>query len=123
MLTINDSLYSQTKKIGVAQAVASDEDASNQNNKPSTPPSHTPSIFTHYFHIITRTCMPLETATIFIPSLAFSYNIHTPSYPMFRNTPSCYNPMKLGRKTLSSCLELSHIKRSRTAHTKKTKIY
>ena len=98
MLTITDSLYSLTKKIGVAQAVASDEDASNQNNKPSTPSSHTLSIFTHYFLIIARICMPLETATIFIPSLAFSYNIHSPSSPMFRNTPSCYTPNETRNK-------------------------
>ena len=79
-------LISQSHKIGVLQAVLSDEDACNQNGKLFSPYSLTP--YFHYFNtllIISQELIvswkPVVWNLILILSLEFSYTVHAPLHP------------------------------------------
>ena len=74
----------QAQKIGMLQAVVSDEDACNWNGKPSNPPFLIPSIqsLIHTLQIPSQDLAFLDLfKLIFILNLAFSYSIHAPLYP------------------------------------------
>ena len=88
------SCVTQARKIGVLQVITSNKDGCYQNRKPITPPSpyYQALVTTPYpTNTITRFHMALKTssltATVFVRGLAFSYTIHTHSYPSLEILP------------------------------------
>ena len=108
-LRITDSL-AQAPKTGVLQVVVSDEDACNQNGKPSNSPSLIPLTYWHYFHTVLippqeLTYLYKSVAQLDFHCLAFSYTIHPPPPTCFEvllSYHSNWSSIKLVSKTVPS---------------------